>query len=53
MNYLTDSRFPIAEIWQVSDSRLAFRDAVCQTIPAQFLLNATCFLKNEAAGGRV
>jgi hypothetical protein len=50
INQISDSRFQIAEIWQVPGSRLARRDAVCQMLPAQFLLPASCFLLNEVTG---
>jgi hypothetical protein len=45
---LADKRFQITEIYQVTSSRQAYDETVCQMLSAKFLLEASCFLKIEA-----
>jgi hypothetical protein len=47
---LTENRYQVAEIWQISGSRKTVRGNVCQMQPAQFLSSAPCSMLNNSEG---
>ena len=51
MNQITEYRFQITEIYQITGIRKAVSDVICKMLPAKFLPNATRYLLNASEGG--